>query len=200
MPVYDATTALIVVDVQNDFADPRGSLAVRGAADVIAVVNDQIRHAREAGAFVLYTQDWHPEHTPHFAADGGTWPVHCVRGSWGAELHPDLVVAGPVVRKGTNGEDGYSGFTVREPQTGTTIPTGLERLLRVGAIRTIAVCGLATDYCVLATVLDAAALGFDTTLIADGSRAVDLRPGDGDRAIQEARAAGARIESAGDPA
>ncbi len=196
MPLYDTSGALIVVDVQNDFADPRGSLAVRGAADVLAVVNEQIRRAREAGAFVLYTQDWHPEHTPHFAVDGGTWPVHCVRGTWGAELHPDLVVVGPVVRKGSNGEDGYSGFAMRDPGTGETIPTGLERLLRVAAIESVAVCGLATDYCVIATVLDALALGFGTTVLTDGIRAVDLQPGDGDRAIDAARAAGARIESA----
>lgn len=194
MPAYDTTSALIVVDVQNDFADPRGSLAVRGAADVLAVVNAQIRQARAAGAFVLYTQDWHPEHTPHFAVDGGTWPVHCVRGTWGAQLHPELVVAGPVVRKGSNGEDGYSGFTMRDPGTGATNPTGLERLLRISGITSVAVCGLATDYCVLATVLDSLALGFDTTLVIEGTRAVDLQPGDGERAIDAARAAGARVE------
>ncbi len=109
MAQYDAQTALVVVDVQNDFADPRGSLSVRGGEAVVDAVNREIDRARAAGATVAYTQDWHPESTPHFQKDGGVWPVHCVRNTWGAELHPRLVVAGEVVRKGVDGEDGYSG-------------------------------------------------------------------------------------------
>ena len=194
MPAYGTTAALIVVDVQNDFADARGNLTVRGGDAIVPYVTGQVRSAREAGAFVAYTQDWHPEHTPHFAADGGTWPVHCVRDTWGAELHPDLLIAGPVIRKGSNGEDGYSGFTMRDPVTGATVPTGLERMLRIAGITSVAVCGLATDYCVLATVLDALLREFDTTLLADGIRAVDLKRGDGDRAIVAMVAAGARVE------
>ncbi|HEU4919179.1 MAG TPA: isochorismatase family protein, partial [Candidatus Limnocylindrales bacterium] len=143
-----------------------------------------------AGALVVYTQDWHPESTPHFAKDGGIWPVHCVGGTWGAELHPDVVVDGPRVRKGENGEDGYSGFTMRDPQSGETIPTPLEALLREHGIERVVVCGLATDYCVKATALDAARLGFETYLLVDAIRAVDLAPGDGERAIDEMRAAG----------
>ena len=92
---YDTRTALIVVDVQNDFADPEGSLSVTGGADAIPFINSEIIEARAGGAFVVYTQDWHPADTPHFAKDGGIWPVHCVGGTWGAALHPDLDHARP---------------------------------------------------------------------------------------------------------
>lgn len=193
MQRYDATTALIVVDVQNDFADSRGSLTVDGGEHIVPFVNDQVRAARDAGGAVLYSQDWHPEHTPHFATDGGIWPVHCVQETWGAAFHEALTVDGPVVRKGANGEDGYSAFTMREPLTGATTPTELERLLRDRAIRTVVVCGLATDYCVKATALDALRLGFTTLVLADGVRSVDLQPGDGDLAIAELEEAGATI-------
>ncbi|MYH40956.1 MAG: isochorismatase family protein, partial [Chloroflexi bacterium] len=110
---YDARTALVVVDVQNDFAHPEGSLYVAGAEEAIAAANREIERAQGAGALVAYTQDWHPEHTPHFARDGGIWPVHCVAGSWGSRLHDDLLAdpSAPRVRKGIGGEDGYSGFT-----------------------------------------------------------------------------------------
>src|SRR5207253_446466 len=116
-------------------------------------------------------------------------------GTWGAQLHRDLDVAGPVVRKGSNGEDGYSGFTMRDPESGVTISTELEGLLRDAGIEAVTVCGLATDYCVKSTVVDSTALGFATTVLAAGVRAVDLEPGDGDAAIDEMRAAGATIES-----
>lgn len=193
---YDPATALIVVDVQNDFADPGGSLYVRGGEDVIDVVNAEIERARAAGAPVFYTQDWHPASTPHFAKDGGTWPVHCVAGSWGAEFHPRLVVAGEVVRKGTGGEDGYSGFTQRDPTSGEEGPTGLEALLRDAQVQRVVVVGLATDYCVRATALDAVRLGFDTTVLRDAVAAVDLEPGDGDRALEEIAEAGGRVDTA----
>ena len=81
---YDTKTALLVVDVQNDFADPKGSLYVEEGEKVVPVINREIERARAAGALVVYTQDWHPEVTPHFQKYGGVWPVHCVRGSWGA--------------------------------------------------------------------------------------------------------------------
>src|SRR5436309_1241683 len=116
----DHRTALLVVDVQNDFADPKGSLYVRGGEWVPAAANGETARARAAGTLVVYTQDWHPESTPHFAKDGGIWPVHCVGGTWGAEFHPNLDVAedAVVLRKGTGGEDGYSAFTVRDPESG----------------------------------------------------------------------------------
>ena len=187
MQRYDRSTALVVVDVQNDFADPGGSLSVAGAAAILPRINAAISDARRAGALVVYTQDWHPEVTPHFAKDGGIWPVHCVQETWGAELHPDLDVddAAPRIRKGANGEDGYSGFTMRDPVSGETTPTPLDGLLRERDIARIVVCGLATDYCVNATALDAIALGYEAFFLEDAVAAVDLKPGDGARATHQ---------------
>jgi nicotinamidase/pyrazinamidase len=185
--------ALIVVDVQNDFADPRGTLYVVGGEHVVAFVNEQVERARAVGSPVFYTQDWHPPSTPHFAKDGGTWPVHCVAGTWGAELHPDLRVDGAVVRKGSGGEDGYSGFAVRDPLSGSTQPTELDDLLREAGVTAVVVVGLATDYCVLATALDARERGYGVTLLAEGIRAVELEAGDGERALERMRAEGVEI-------
>jgi nicotinamidase/pyrazinamidase len=190
---YDPRTALVVVDVQNDFADPDGSLYVRDSAAAIKAVNEAVEAAKAADATVVYTQDWHPPDTPHFAKDGGTWPVHCVAGTWGAELHPDLTVDGERVRKGTGGEDGYSGFTMADPETRTTSSTGLAELLRERGVERVVVVGLATDYCVKATALDAVGLGFPATVITAGVRPVDLEPGDGDRALEEMRDAGVAL-------
>jgi nicotinamidase/pyrazinamidase len=190
---YDRATALLVVDVQNDFADPNGNLYVGGGEQVVEVVNREVADALAAGATVVYTQDWHPPVTPHFEKDGGIWPVHCVAGTWGAQFHPSLVVQpeAEVVRKGVGGEDGYSGFTVREPQSGERHGTGLEDVLRRQGVEKVVVAGLATDYCVRETVLDALSRGFAATVVTDAVRAVDLQPGDGDRALEEVRAAGA---------
>lgn len=194
MAAYDPVTALIVVDVQNDFATPGGSLYVPGGEDVIAVINAEIDAALEASASVFYTQDWHPPSTPHFEKDGGIWPVHCVAGTVGAELHADLDVRGPVVRKGSAGEDGYSGFSMRDAR-GQTIPTPLEGLLQRANVERIVVVGLATDYCVKETALDARRNGYPTSLLSSAIRAVDLTAGDGDQALAELKAAGAVIES-----
>lgn len=193
MQPYDPATALIVVDVQNDFADPAGSLSVRGSEDIVPLLNDEIAAALAGGATIAYTQDWHPPHTPHFAQDGGIWPVHCVQGTWGAALHPALTVAGPVVHKGANGEDGYSGFTMRDPASGETVPTELEGVLRERAVERVVIAGLATDYCVRATALDAVTLGFETTVLLDAIAAVDLEPGDGARALEAMAAAGVSL-------
>jgi nicotinamidase/pyrazinamidase len=192
MQRYRSDTALVIVDVQNDFADPAGSLSVRGGDAIIATVNREIESAREDGATVVLTQDWHPEITPHFAKDGGIWPVHCVADTWGAQLHPEMLAPedAPLVRKGVNGEDGYSGFTMRDPATGETVATGLEALLRARGIERVVVAGLATDYCVRATALDAAGLGFETSVLTDAIAAVDIEAGDGDRAIEEMRDGG----------
>jgi nicotinamidase/pyrazinamidase len=189
---YDAHTALVVVDVQNDFADPKGSLSVEGGTAIIPTINAEIAAARESGGLVVFTQDWHPPSTPHFAKDGGIWPVHCVANTWGAELYPDLHAPqdAPLVRKGVNGEDGYSGFTTRDPVTGETKPTELEAILRDRGIETIVVCGLATDYCINATALDARRLGFPTFVLLEAMRAVDLTKGDGERALEAMQAAG----------
>jgi nicotinamidase/pyrazinamidase len=191
---YDSSTALIVVDVQNDFADPNGSLYVSGGETIIPVVNEEMTRARDAGAAVVYTQDWHPESTPHFQKDGGIWPVHCVQDTWGADFHPDLEVKGEVVRKGTGGEDGYSGFTIRDPASGAEKSTELAGLLRKRGVERVVVVGLATDYCVKETALDAVRLGFETTVRAEAMRAVDLQPGDGDRAFEDMATAGARLD------
>jgi len=196
MQRYGPGTALIVVDVQNDFADPAGSLSVAGGEAVVPIIDREIAEAMTGGAFVVATQDWHPPVTPHFAKDGGIWPVHCVADTWGAMLHPDLALPfnAPRVRKGTNGEDGYCGFTMRDPTTGERTPTELESLLRDAGVERVMVVGLATDYCVKATALDALRLGFETTVLTDAIAAVDLEPGDGDRAIDEMRDAGAALE------
>ena len=184
---YDGKTALVVVDVQNDFADPGGGLYVHGGETIVPRVNEEIHRATAAGAFVVYTQDWHPESTPHFEKDGGIWPVHCVKGTWGAEFHPDLEVVGPVVQKGSNGEDGYSGFTMRDPETGLDTPTRLRSLLVEQDIEKVVVVGLALDVCVKATALDATE-GFDTSVVVSATAPVDLQPGDGARAIEEMEA------------
>ena len=193
MTRYDERTALVVVDLQNDFADPAGSLSVEGGEAVVGIVNAAVRDATEAAALVVATQDWHPESTPHFEKDGGVWPAHCVAGTWGAELSPhfDLPADAPRVRKGTGGEDGYSGFTVRDPETGQEFATELERLLRARGIERLVVCGLATDYCVLATVLDGVRLGFEVEVLVEAIAAVNLQSDDGERALRDMADAGA---------
>ena len=196
MARYDTKTALIVVDVQNDFADPAGGLAVRGGDAIMPAVNAEIAAARAGGSLAVYTQDWHPETTPHFAKDGGIWPVHCIADTWGAELHPavDARADEPRIRKGSNGEDGYSGFTMRDPVSGREMATPLEELLRSAGVERAVVVGLATDYCVKATALDAVRLGFETSVVGDAMAAVNLQPDDGERALAELADAGVAIE------
>ncbi len=190
---YDPSTALLVVDVQNDFADPEGSLFVREGEEIVPLMNVEVDHALEAGAAVVYTQDWHPETTPHFQKDGGIWPVHCVQGTWGADFHPDLKIAGEIVRKGADGKDGYSGFSVRDAESGDVSATQLESILRRRGLDRLVIGGLATDYCVVETALDGRRLGFPVWLLSDAIRAVDLQPGDGDRAVKRMREADVTI-------
>jgi len=192
---FDPRTALVAVDVQNDFADPDGSLAVGGAEAALPAINRAIEEAANAGGLVVATQDWHPPSTPHFAKDGGVWPVHCVMETWGADIHPDLVLppGAPIIRKGSNGEDGYSGFTMRDPVSGAEQTTGLDDLFRHKGIARVVVCGLATDYCVKATAIDAARLGYEVEVVSDGIAAVDLEPGDGERALAAMADSGVRI-------
>lgn len=192
-PTFDPTVALIIVDVQNDFADPEGSLYVAGGDEILPLVNSLAAEAMAAGSPVVLTQDWHPESTPHFIDDGGVWPRHCVRDTWGAALHPDLIVSGPVVRKGVDGEDGYSGFTVKDPLSDETTATELDRLLRDAGATKAVVVGIALDVCVKATAEDAHANGYVTTVIRDATRAVDLEPGDGDRAVESLIAGGIAV-------
>lgn len=192
---YNATTALLIVDVQNDFADPSGSLYVPGGEEVIPFINEQTHSAVEAGALVVYTQDWHPEETPHFQKFGGVWPVHCVAGTEGAEFHPDLdVVEGALhIKKGTGGEDGYSAFSLRDPETGEESSTGLRDQLEEARVERVAVVGLALDYCVKETALDASRNDLQTTLLADGSLPVNMEHGDGARAVADMVEAGVAI-------
>lgn len=192
---YTRDSALIVVDVQNDFADPAGGLYVRGGEEIVAGINEEIVRAG-AGGWVVYTQDWHPESTPHFAKDGGVWPTHCVRDTWGAELHPQLLqeLGGMLIRKGVNGEDGYSGFSYRNPLNGVEGSTELLAHLNDVEVRRVMVVGIAGDVCVKATALDAQRLGFETHVRWDLTRSVNLRAGDDAFALEELQAAGVIVE------
>ncbi len=169
---FTPDVALVVVDVQNDFTDPAGSLYVHEGEEIVPRINELMADARDAGATIVLTQDWHPPVTPHFEPEG-TWPVHCVGGTWGAELYPALDRhADAVVRKGTRGEDGYSAFTMRDHASGEDVPTGLGGLLRQRGVATVVVVGLATDVCVSATARDAASDGFATSVVWDATRPV----------------------------
>ena len=195
MTRYDEHTALIVVDVQNDFADPEGNLSIPGGEEVVDVANHEIEQAKDAGAPVFYTQDWHPPRTPHFDIDGGSWPVHCVQDTWGAQLHPRLTVEGPVVQKGVDGGDGYSGFSVRDPVSGDESATELGRLLEEAGAERVVVAGLAGDVCVKATALDARELGYEVVLPLEATRFVDDQDG-AEQTIRDCEAAGVTIERA----
>ena len=176
--------ALLIVDVQNDFC-PGGALAVERGDEVVAPLNRLIDEFLQRGAPVYKSRDWHPATTKHFAKYGGTWPVHCVQNTYGAEFHPALrddprVI---VVSKGLGDTDCYSAFD----------ETDLAAQLHEQGIEEVLVGGLATDYCVKNTVLDALKHSFKVKALKDAMRAVDLQPGDGERALEEMRAAGAEI-------
>jgi nicotinamidase/pyrazinamidase len=181
--------ALIVVDVQNDFC-PGGTLAVPHGDEVVAPLNKLIDEFLDRGDPVYKSRDWHPRTTKHFAAYGGTWPVHCVQNTRGAQFHPALRDDPriKVISKGQGDADGYSAFD----------DTDLGSQLRKAGIQELVVGGLATDYCVKNTVLDAVDRGFKVKAVKDAMRPVELQPGDGERAIEEMRAAGAEIVSTDD--
>ncbi|HLM24198.1 MAG TPA: isochorismatase family protein [Pyrinomonadaceae bacterium] len=178
--------ALIVVDVQNDFC-PGGTLAVAHGDEVVEPLNQVIDEFLERGAPVYKSRDWHPPATKHFEAHGGTWPVHCVQNTKGAEFHPALRDDPriEVLSKGLGDKDCYSAFD----------ETDLAAQLHAQDVEEVVIGGLATDYCVKNTVLDALNNGFKVKALKNAMRAVDLQPGDGDRAIKEMRAAGADIVS-----
>ncbi len=177
--------ALVIVDVQNDFC-PGGSLAVPGGDRVAPKLSALAEAFHKRGACVFATQDWHPAGHASFVERGGPWPPHCVQGTRGAELHPGLQLpeGAEVIRKGSDPKvDAYSGF----------LDSDLERRLREAGVRRLFVGGLATDYCVLNTVLDARKLGFETYVLTDAIAAVDVQPGDGERAVKQMQQAGAKL-------
>jgi nicotinamidase/pyrazinamidase len=183
-------SALLIVDVQNDFC-PGGSLAVAGGDEVVPVMNRYAEAFTAAGRLVIADRDYHPRRTTHFVQFGGAWPPHCVQGTFGAEYHPDLVLPPETVHvvKGMGAEeDAYSVFQGKD-STGQSF----EELLAQHGIRKLFVGGLATDYCVLHTVLDARKAGYEVVVLADAIRAVNVQPGDGDRALEQMREAGATI-------
>jgi len=181
------TDALLVVDVQNDFC-PGGALAVDDGDKVIPVLNEWLRRAATSDTLIVASRDWHPADHCSFELQGGPWPPHCVRETHGAMFHPALALPQDtlVVSKGEAQErDNYSAFD----------GTGLAAALRDKGITRIWVGGLAQDVCVKATVVDACEAGFETHLIAAATRPVEVEPGDGTRAIEAMREAGAVIET-----
>jgi nicotinamidase/pyrazinamidase len=182
--------ALVVVDVQNDFC-PGGALAVPDGDAVVPLLNRYAERFAARGGYVVASRDWHPARTTHFAAYGGVWPPHCVQGTAGARLHPGLVLppSARIVSKGMDPEeDAYSCF-----QACSEDGAGFASLLAERGIRRVFVGGLATDYCVKATALDARRAGLDVVILEDAVRAVDVKPGDGARAVAELVAAGATL-------
>ncbi len=185
--------ALLIVDLQNDFC-AGGALAVADGDLVVPVLNRLAARAAALGLPVYASRDWHPIDSTHFAANGGPWPTHCVQGTAGARLHPDLALpsGAMIVTTGTTrDEHGYSAFDGQVSGRGTFADD-----LRARGVDHLIVGGLATDYCVRATVLDARRLGFGVTVVEDGVRAVNLEEGAGDRALDEMREAGASVKPA----
>ena len=178
--------ALIVVDVQNDFC-PGGTLAVAHGDEVVEPLNELIDEFLERGDPVYKSRDWHPPTTKHFEKYGGTWPVHCVQNTKGAEFHPALRDDPRihVISKGIGDTDCYSAFD----------ETDLAAQLHEQGVEEVLVGGLATDYCVKSTVIAAIDNGFKVKALKNAMRGVELQPGDSDRAIEEMRAAGAQIVS-----
>jgi len=186
----DETPALIVVDVQNDFC-PGGALPVAHGDEVVPVLRQLAARFAAIGLPVYASRDWHPADSTHFAVNGGQWPVHCVQGTPGARLREDLrLPAGTaIITKGqTRFDQGYSGIAGEVAGRGSLLED-----LRTRGVDHLYVGGLATDYCVRYTVLDALRVGFDVTVLTDAIRAVDVTRGDGDRALEEMRSAGATL-------
>jgi nicotinamidase/pyrazinamidase len=179
--------ALLVVDPQIDFF-PGGALPVAGGDAVLPTVNLALRIFSEAGLPIFVTRDWHPADHCSFTAQGGPWPEHCVKGTAGAELHPGLELPAifNVVQKATTSDhEAYSDFE----------GTGLDEVLRVQGVERVVVCGLALEYCVRAACLDAIKAGLSAVLLIDGTRAVEVEPGDGEHTLEELRTAGVEIRS-----
>lgn len=189
--IDDPRAALLLVDVQVDFC-PGGALAVAEGDAVVPVLNRWTRAFLAAGRPVFASRDWHPAASAHFASGGGPWPPHCVQGTAGAAFHPDLELPPGVVvlSKGADPAEsgGYSAFEATDEQG-----RALGERLRAAGVDTLYVGGLATDYCVRASVLDARAQGLKVKVIGEGIRGVNLRPDDSEQALAEMRAAGAAV-------
>jgi nicotinamidase/pyrazinamidase len=173
--------ALLIIDFQNDFT-PGGALAV----DEGDLIGEPIRALAGQHDVIVATRDWHPPDHSSFAEQGGPWPVHCVRDTPGAAFHPSMegIELDEVVDVGRGRDDeGYSGFEKSD----------LAEVLRSRGVESVAVCGLATDYCVRASAIDACREGFDVTVVSDAVRPVEVEPGDGERALEDMRAAGAKV-------
>lgn len=186
--------ALLVVDVQNDFC-PGGALAVPGGDQVVPILNAWIEPFRRAGRPIAYTQDWHPAHHVSFLERGGPWPPHCIQGSPGAQFHPNLRLGSEIFRKGFEPDrDAYSGFQgFLSAPAGTHPGKGLADWLRERGAERVHIGGLALDYCVKATTLDALRDGFAATVILGATRAVNVKVADDAKAVKEMKAAGARM-------
>jgi len=197
MPQTWDDAALIVVDLQNDFC-PGGALAVPDGDAIVPRVNQWVETFAQKGRPIAYTQDWHPPGHISFRERGGPWPPHCVQGTPGAQLHPALLVRGTLFRKAFDPDrDAYSGFeSVRVEPDGRLSNEGLAAWLRRMGVRRLLVVGLATDYCVRATALDGLKAGFAVTVDPAACRAVDVEPGDGERALAELSRAGATVAPA----
>jgi nicotinamidase/pyrazinamidase len=177
----------LVVDVQNDFC-PGGALGVPGGDRIVPRVNRTIELFERRGLPILATRDWHPKVTKHFKEFGGAWPPHCIQGTKGARFHPDLRLPKDVVilSKGMDPEqDSYSGFQAYNGQG-----RDLESVIRDLGADEVYLCGLATDYCVRATALDAMRRGIRVRVLEDAIKGVDVKPGDSEAAVREMRAAG----------
>jgi nicotinamidase/pyrazinamidase len=169
--------ALIIVDLQNDFC-PGGALAVPEGDKIVPVLNAYIERFSNSKSLIVATRDWHPENHISFVEQGGIWPKHCVQNTKGAEFHPDLKLPSDsvIVSKATEPDkEAYSGFD----------GTNLEKLLKGKGVTRLFIGGLATDYCVRATVLDALRLGFCVFLLLDAIKGVNVQPEDSERAIVE---------------
>src|SRR5512138_562618 len=191
----DAHCALLIVDLQNDFC-PGGALGISGGDEIVPLINRAIAHFSASGLPIIASRDWHPAQTSHFKAYGGLWPPHCIQGTDGAAFHPDLRLPPEtiIVSKGTNpSRDDYSAFQASDAH-GTPLP----ELLAAQGITHIYICGLATDYCVKETVLNARRCGIAATVLIDAVRGVDLTPGDSERAVEAMCAAGAITSTTAD--
>src|SRR5262245_35559396 len=176
--------ALILVDIQNDFC-PGGALAVNEGDQIVPIVNRMMPRFQ----LVISTQDWHPADHISFRERGGPWPPHCVQGARGAELHPDLktdTIAHYFRKASLPHKDDYSEFAGTDDRGRT-----LDEVLRAQGITKLYVVGLATDYCVLETVLDGLKLGYEVYAVRDAMRAVNVNSSDGDRALQKMSDGGA---------